>query len=601
MTEQTDGGAGIELVLEHLKQTRAFDFTGYKRGTLTRRIEKRMDQVGVASPADYVDYLEVHPEEFEPLFNTILINVTSFFRDTEAWEALRDVVVPEIVARDRTPIRVWSAGCSSGQEAYSAVMLLADAIGIEGVKERVKVYATDVDEEALEQARLASYTAREMESVPPEMAERYFDQTGSTWTLNPELRRAVIFGRHDLLQDAPISRVDLLLCRNTLMYFNAEVQTRLVQGLHFSLAPDGYLLLGKVEMLLGRGELFESVDVKRRLFRKLIPATLRGRLLALAGADAAQYPLDGPERIVDAAFEHAADPQLVLDANGILIAVNARARSMFGLPPEVVGRPFQDLEISYRAVGRAVRLSEVPRWTPSGELTVLDIGIAPLSADGEHLGVTISFIDVTRHRQLQEELEQTHRELEVAYEELQSANEELETTNEELQSTIEELETTNEELQSTNEELETMNEELSSTNEELHAINDELRDRTSEVDQVNGYLESILTGLHASVIVLDTELLVRIWNGRSLDMWGVRSEEVEGRPFLSLDIGFPVTRLREPLLAILAGEQAPTPLMAEATSRRGQQIRCMARVNPLTGIAGKVEGAIVILEELQDA
>jgi two-component system CheB/CheR fusion protein len=611
MADENGSEAGIELVLDHLKETRAFDFTGYKRGTLTRRIEKRMEQVGVTNHIDYVDFLEVHPEEFEPLFNTILINVTSFFRDPEAWDVLRDVVLPELIERsDGGPIRLWSAGCSSGQEAYSAVMLLAEALGVEGVKDRVKVYATDVDEEALDQARLATYTQREMESLSPALAKKYFEPSGSTWTFNPDLRRAVIFGRHDLLQDAPISRVDLLLCRNTLMYFNSEVQTRLVQNLHFSLASDGYLLLGKVEMLLGTGELFEPVDVKRRLFRKLIPATLRGRLLAMASPDNAAYALTASERIVDAAFEHAADPQLVLDGDGFLVAVNARARALFGIQPEAVGRPFQDLEISYRPIelrssidearseGRAVRLSEVPRWTPSGELTVLDIGIAPLSRDGEHLGVVISFVDVTRHRQLQEELEQTHRELEVAYEELQSANEELETTNEELQSTIEELETTNEELQSTNEELETMNEELSSTNEELHAINDELRDRTGEVDRVNGYLESILTGLHASVIVIDTDLLVQVWNGRSFDMWGVRAEEVEGRPFFGLDLGFPVAELREPVLAALAGEPAEAPVVTEATSRRGGVMRCAARVNALWGAAARVEGAIVIIEEL---
>jgi two-component system CheB/CheR fusion protein len=232
---------------------------------------------------------------------------------------------------------------------------------------------------------------------------------------------------------------------------------------------------------------------------------------------------------------------------------------------------------------------------------VLDIGIAPLSLDGEHLGVTLSFVDVTRHRQLQEELEQTHRELEVAYEELQSANEELETTNEELQSTIEELETTNEELQSTNEELETMNEELSSTNEELHAINDELRDRTTEVDQVNSYLESILTGLQASVVVVDTDLLVRVWNGRSFEMWGARPEEVEGRPIFGLDIGFPMEDLRERLVATLGGESSTSDdaVLADATSRRGQPMTCLARVKPLTGTSGKVEGAIIIIEELQ--
>ena len=601
--------SGVELVLNHLKESRAFDFTGYKRGTLARRIEKRMEQVGVGSHEEYVDHLEVHPDEFEPLLNTILINVTSFFRDPDAWDAVRELVIPRLLAeRPEGQYRLWSAGCSSGQEAYSAVMLFADAIGLDGVRDRLKVYATDIDEEALDQARQAVYSGRELESLPPAMAERYFEDGPGGKVLLSELRRAVIFGRHDLLQDAPISRVDLLLCRNTLMYFNSDAQGRLVNRLHYSLADHGHLLLGKVEMLLGQGELFEAVDVKRRLFRKLNPPTIRGRLLAMAGHAPLPISIESPERLIDASFEHGAEAQLVLDPQDALLAVNKAARDLFGIPVETVGRPFQDLEISYRPVelrssidearaeGRAVRLTEVARWTPAGDLTFLDIAIVPLTLDGQHLGVALTFVDVTRHRHLQEELEQTHRELEVAYEELQSANEELETTNEELQSTIEELETTNEELQSTNEELETMNEELSSTNEELHAINDELRDRTSEIDVVNAYLESVLTSLEASVIVVDMDLRVRVWNGRSFEMWGLRPEEVEGRHLLSLDIGFPLDVLQPALTTVISGGSTAGPIAAEARSRRGQVVQCQARINRLSGASGRVEGAVIIIE-----
>jgi len=296
-------GAGLELVLNHLKDSRAFDFTGYKRATLARRVEKRMGEVGIAVHDDYVDFLEVHPEEFEPLFNTILINVTSFFRDSDAWEVLRETVLPELLERKAEgPLRIWSAGCSSGQEAYSVVMLLAELIGVEAVTERVKVYATDVDEEALEQARLAAYTAREMESVPDELADRYFDRSPDGAVFSPELRRTVIFGRHDLLQDAPISRVDLLLCRNTLMYFDASVQHDLAQRLHFSLADGGYLMLGKVEMLLGQGHVFEPVANKQRIFRKITVPTMRGRLLAMAGRVPSTDGELGPH-VLEAAFE----------------------------------------------------------------------------------------------------------------------------------------------------------------------------------------------------------------------------------------------------------------------------------------------------------
>jgi two-component system CheB/CheR fusion protein len=602
---------GVESVLSHLRDTRAFDFTSYKRATLSRRIDKRMEQLGIGDHESYVDFLEVHPEEFEPLFNTILINVTSFFRDPDAWALLRDVAIPELLERRAGgPIRLWSAGCSSGQEAYSAVMLLAEAIGVDAVKERVKVYATDVDDEALDQARQAVFHGRELESLPDDLAERYFEPSSGGQAFNSDLRRVVIFGRHDLLQDAPISRIDLLLCRNTLMYFNADAQRLLVSRLHYSLAEDGYLMLGKVETLVGQGDLFEPIDPKRRLFRKLTPMSLRRRLLAMAGHEQATRLGAPSDQLAEVALELGADAQVILDAEGYLIAVNERARVDFGIPQELVGRPFQDLEISYRPVelrsaidqardeGRTVRLSEIPRWTPEGELTVLDVAVAPLSVDGEHLGVALSFVDVTRHRHLQEELEQTHRELATANEELQSANEELETTNEELQSTVEELETTNEELQSTNEELETMNEELSSTNEELHAINDELRDRTAEIDQVNAYLESVLTGFDASVIVIDRDLRVGVWNGLSTEMWGVRADEAEGRPFLALEIGYPVAVLGDALSATLTGSVQGEPILADATNRRGQPIRTSARVNRLLGSRGTVEGAIVIIEAM---
>jgi two-component system CheB/CheR fusion protein len=602
------GPAGVEGLLRYLRDARLFDFRGYKRGTLTRRIDRRLQQVGVEGYEEYIDYLEVHPDEFEQLFNTILINVSSFFRDPEAWEVVRQVAVPDIAARRPDgPIRVWSAGCATGQEAYTAVMALAEALGTDAVKERVKVYATDLDTEALGQARQAEYSAREVESVPPDLLEKYFRNSGASYAFSPELRRSVIFGRHDLLQDAPISRTDLLICRNTLMYFNADVQAQLINRLHFSVADHGFLFLGKVEML-NQSDLFETIDPKHRVFRRVNHASLRDRLLAMAGHTPGPLAAED-ERIADLAFELRTNPEILLDWSGNVLAVNSRARDLFGVGADAVGRPFQDLELSYRPVelrspldqvrseSRVVEIDGVTRWTPSGDLTFLDIKLVPLVIDGQQLGVAITFVDVTRHRELQQELEQTHRELEVAYEELQSSNEELETTNEELQSTIEELETTNEELQSTNEELETMNEELSSTNEELQAINDELRDRTAEVNEVNAYIESVLATLDATVVVVDRSMQVRVWNGLAFEMWGRRAEEVEGHNLLGLDLGFPVDALGPPIRACLQGDDPGPPIEVVAVSRRGHTIRCSARVAPLRGADQTVEGAIILISD----
>jgi len=612
MTAQADGD--LEVLLDYLRRSRGFDFSGYKRTSLSRRIVKRMEAVGTTSYLDYLDRLEVVPEEFTHLFNTILINVTSFFRDPPAWEYLAQEILPRVLAgrRPGEPLRIWSAGCASGQEAYTLAMLSAEAVGLEGFRERVKIYATDVDEEALNQARSARYSAKEVEGVPTEMLQRYFERNGQgSYVFSQDLRRSVIFGRHDLIQDAPISRIDLLVCRNTLMYFNADVQSHVLGRFAFALREGSYLFLGKAEMLLAHSDLFTAVDLGRRVFHKVARAGLRERLLTLSGGDShnpAQVPRE--ERIRDAAFDAGREAQLVVNPAGALVLANARARSMFQLSSDDLGKPFQDLEVSYQPVELRSKIQQAyverhvsivfeTEWPAgNGEVAHLEVQVGPLFDSNQTLlGTSISFIDVTRSRRFQQELEHTNRELEGAYAELQSTNEELETTNEELQSTVEELETTNEELQSTNEELETMNEEMQSTNEELQTTNDELSQRTTELNQVNAFLESIWASLGGAVTVLDEELRVLVWNQRAEDMWGVRPEEVQGQHFLNLDIGLPVGELVPVLRAVLMGGDGERSMTVQGTNRRGKQIRCRVTSSPLFGSERDIRGVIVITEE----
>jgi two-component system, chemotaxis family, CheB/CheR fusion protein len=268
--------AGLEALLLFLQQQRGFDFTGYKRPSLMRRIRRRMQLARAPDYDAYMEYLEAHPEEFPQLFNTILINVTSFFRDAPAWDYMKREVLPQLLERKgaHAPLRVWSAGCASGEEAYSVAIMLAEALGdFAEFRERVKVYATDVDEEALAQARLASYPAKSLQDVDPALRERYFDFIDGRHLFRGDLRRSLIFGRHDLLQDAPISRLDLLVCRNTLMYFNAPTQARIMSRFHFALNGEreggGILFLGRAEMLLTHAGLFRPLDLKCRIFAKL--------------------------------------------------------------------------------------------------------------------------------------------------------------------------------------------------------------------------------------------------------------------------------------------------------------------------------------------
>ena len=576
----------FEGLLEFLRDQRGFDFTGYKRPSLVRRITKRMQDARFEGGFDeYRTYLSDHQDEFTHLFDTILINVTSFFRDAPTWEYVEQEIIPRVVAaREGDPIRIWSTGCSSGEEAYTLAIVFAEALGEEDLKQRVKIYATDVDEPALNSGRTATYTPSQLEPVPPPLREKYFEpNNGGMFAFRPELRRSVIFGRHDLVQDPPISRIDLLVSRNTLMYFDVEAQKRILENFHFALRDDGFLFLGKSEVLVARSPLYSAVDLRRRVFAKVPRPDARERpAVRLRSTDESEEPGDVVERAENvriAGFETAPTAQIVVDRSSRVVAANMQARVLFSLSQRDVGSLLQDLEISYRPVelrsridqayaeGHTVTLRDV-EWHNGAEVRFLDVLVHPLtSTSGETIGVSVSFADVTRYRRLGDALQESKKEIEVAYEELQS--------------TVEELETTNEELQSTNEELET--------------INDELQQRTDELNDVNSFLEAVLGSLAAAVVVVDRELRVQAWNDAARELWGLRPDEVQGEHLLNLDIGLPVDKLRQPIRATLAGDGAGTVTL-DAVNRRGKPVRIALRFAPLAGDGSDVRGAIVMME-----
>jgi two-component system CheB/CheR fusion protein len=336
---------------------------------------------------------------------------------------------------------------------------------------------------------------------------------------------------------------------------------------------------------------------------------MRDRLLHMIEGAALEDRHDAADaRVRESTFEASPLPQLVVERGGVLALANLQARMLFGLSQRDVGRPFQDLDVSYRPFDlrtpidlviherQATSLREVEWHNPAGETRYFDVQLVPLGIDHSGpAGVSVTFTDVTRYRQLNSSVEVARKELETAYEELQSTAEELETTNEELRSTNEELETTNEELESTNEELEIMNGELQSTNEELERLNDELRQRTDDLNQVNVFLDSILASLEAAVVILDRELHVRAWNNRAAELWGLRAGEAQGIHFLSLDIGLPVDDLAKPLRQVLA-DGAPTRLAVEAVDRRGKAITSDVSIRPLVAAAGESRGLIILMD-----
>ena len=601
MAEKAAPDPLFETLLRYIQESRGLDFRGYKRTSLRRRIMLRMEAVGAADFGAYQSHLEVHPGEFEDLLNTVLINVTSFFRDADAWEVLRNEVIPQIVAASEgeRPIRIWSVGCASGEEPYSIAMLFAEALGAQDFCDRVKIYATDLDEEALRAARQAAYLPRDVEGVPPELLDKYFERTNHHYVFNRDLRKCVIFGCHNVVKDAPISRINLLVCRNLLIYLEAETQDVVLPRLHYALASEGYLFLGKAETQLARSALFKPIEMKHRIFVK-VPQEWRrtvGGGVALARDTRPDVPVSHM-RLLEAVLNEAPVAYLVVDEGGVVSLANAAARHLLSVGEADIGRPFQDLPVSYRPLElrgpieealrerRTVRVEHQEYHLSSNEIIRLTIEIRPLfRQDGSTYAALLSFTNTTAIFEMQRELGTMQENLEQSIEELQSANEELETTNEELQST--------------NEELETINEESRSSSEEMESANEELRIQAQQAMSYKAYLESVLRSMNIGVVVIDDNHIVQSWNRWSENAWGLRAEEVVGTSFDALDIGLPVHLLRANLLAVRSGREAVTEQVLEGLDRRGRLILCRVRLALLTDDK-EATGMVIAFEDVTE-
>jgi len=617
MTSKPPLDPQFEALLQHIQESRELDFRGYKRTSLRRRITLRMEAVGVDSFETYQAHLEADPGEFENLLNTVLINVTSFFRDEEAWEVMKTEVIPKLIARSEPdrPIRVWSVGCASGEEPYSIAMLLAEALGKTEFCSRVKIYATDLDEEALKTARLATYSPRDVENVPPALLSRYFERTTNHYLFERDLRKCVIFGRHNVVHDAPISRIDLLVCRNLLIYLESETQAVVLPRLHYALSADGILFLGKAETQLARSPLFRAVEMKHRIFAKVAQEWRRPIASSFGTGRLRRIDMALPNAaLFEAALNEMDTPLVAVDETGAVVLASNPARSLLNIGEADIGRPFQDLPISYRPIElrgpieevfrteRPVRLEDQEYRSSQGDVLRLTIDARPLSrAEGGVYAVLLAFTDTTRLHALRLELEASQENLENTIEELQSANEELETTNEELQSTNEELETTNEELQSTNEELETLNEEARSSNEEMESVNEELRLQAEQAVSYRLYLEAVLRSMNGGIVVLDDKHDIQSWNRWSENAWGLRSDEVIGMGFGALDIGLPVHLLSDALESVQSGRDSQVEQTIEAIDRRGRRILCLVTITGLMDEGRHSQGMVLLFQDITGA
>jgi two-component system, chemotaxis family, CheB/CheR fusion protein len=554
----------LEAILEKVRQVRNFDFRNYKRATLQRRIERRMQATRCRTRTAYLALLERDPTEVSTLVSSMLIKLTTFFRDREVWQTLEQNLVELLRQRPDKELRIWSAGCATGEEAYSIAIAAAEALGPGHPGPELKVFGTDVDEDAISFARRGVYSPEQLENVSPERLSRFFMRTGNSFTVRKEIRRAVVFGVNNLVSDAPVSRIDLILCRNVFIYLDSDLQKRVLARFQFALRNNGLMVLGRSELIPFASRLLRPIDLARRIYRKdgqaELASTTQDRLPPepVALPRLLEAPVDSERSLLRNMLDSHPCPHIATDNDGtVTLWSRAAARLWNRNEGDVLGKKLAALglgglsgdlliEQSHRVrSGRSEReLADGVVEGNGGEPTAVRTQVVPMrDPNGERKGLLYVIHETTHQRGLeqalraaQEELQTISLRMQSSTEELRASNEELETTNEELQSANEELQTTNEELQSTNEELETTNEELQSTNSELDATNRELAHRTLEMDALAFCQRTIIRTLSAAVLVLDSDGRITTWNLAAERLLGLTERETVGQLLWALHV-----------------------------------------------------------------
>ncbi len=532
----------LQTMFRILQKSTNHDFSGYKTNTIRRRVERRLIANRMNTLEEYVQLLEDNRDEIQLLCKDILLSVTSFFRDEDAFKEL-DKIIADIVERkqDGENIRIWIPGCATGEEAYSVGILFARALGerLHGIG--VQIYATDIDTGALNQARKGIFPMGATAKMDDVVVRRYFSNKGDTVEVAKALRDMVIFAKHDLVKDPPFAHLDLICCRNVLIYFKDTLQKRVISSFHYVLDPGGYLFLGKSETIGQFSDLFAPVDKRWRIFRRQShgkqgpPAFLRKSYQRLSQMEPAPpkraHEPSAGDLLRRAVMDHYAPKAVVINEGGDILYVHGDLADYLSLTEgesdlNIVKMAAKDLRVELRSVvHKSIREStqvrgNVLKLTRHGEDRIVEVQVRPLDGSLEPTGLyMVSFeeraaADKSIVQQAGAEFEdvrlsELEHELATTREHLQTVVEELETSNEELQSVNEELQASNEELQSSNEELETTNEELQSTNEELITVNEELQVKTMELSMAKSDLENIQNSVGFPLIVVDEFLKIK--------------------------------------------------------------------------------------------
>jgi two-component system, chemotaxis family, CheB/CheR fusion protein len=575
-TSEREAAAAEQSLHDILVQLRAgtgHDFKHYKRATVLRRIERRMQVTAQADLPSYYSYLQNHPDETKSLLGDLLIGVTNFFRDREAFEALERDVLPSLlqpvepgsVAPEE--IRVWSAGCSTGEEAYTLAMLVSDQLVHDASPAKLQVFATDIDERAITAGRNGAYPEAIITDVPPTRLRQYFLKDGHSYRVRKEIRERVLFAKHNLLSDPPFSQIDLIVCRNLLIYLDREVQREILQMFHFALRPGGYLFLGSSESADACHELFTPVDKRNRIFRskygtassRRTPTMPRGGYVRTTASPTT--PLGPPIRKVSfadihlRAIERSAPPSMIVDANADILHMSESAgrflrhvggemsRNLLTLVNPQLRLEIRTTLFQVNQSGQAVKSRQV-NLERNGRRFLVDLLAQPYrddQSDGDFVLVVFDEMEVDAAEQLESNTDQTEnqvlsnleRELQRTKLHLQDTIEQAEVSSEELKASNEEMQAINEELRSATEELETSKEELQSINEELLTVNYELKTKVEETDKINDYLTNLIASTDIATVFVDRSVRIKWFTPRATEIFSMLPVDT-GRSLLDI-------------------------------------------------------------------
>jgi two-component system CheB/CheR fusion protein len=631
--QETD--AELHAIYELLRQMTGHDFSHYKPATIMRRIARRMLMRRIDGIADYVALLRQERPEVDQLFQDLLISVTHFFRDPAAFEALASLVIPQLF-RDKnstTPLRVWVPGCASGEEAYTIAILLREHMARLELPPRVQVFATDIDEPALDSARQGRYDARIVEHVSAERLTRFFVQEGQGYQVTKAIRELCLFSVHNLISDPPFAHVDLIVCRNLLIYFDAELQRKLVPLLHYALTAQGYLFLGSSENVAAHTDLFRTIDKQYRIFQHkdllthtytdfpfVQPGRRPMRSQDVGRRTTASGMLDVGATIERILLRHYTPPAAIIDEQGTIVYFSGRTGTYLESPSgapnlDILAMVHPQLRLALRTAIRAALKSHAPATRENLAITTTDgvqqlhlivrplaelgpdaglmlvifqeIGTPMSAAQAQALG-TSPVIDEPIAQQLAQELQITRDVLETTINELQEANTELTATNEELRSI-------NEELQSAIEELQTSKEEIQSINEELQTVNSELNRKIEELDRMNADQANLFASMQIPAVFLHADGRIARFTPAARAVFRLIESDA-GRPITDIVPRFHDGDLAETLATVL---HTLTPYNKPV---RGHNIDVwwMMRIQPYQTLDNSIDGVVITFSDITD-